>query len=319
VSFEVLEGVLRDLTLAGTTIVVASGDDGASGRSDGCLPASDPLQGPEWPTASPWVTVVGGTQFLADDSGKMEEVVCSESTRCGVTGGSGFAASNLPQELYGRPAWQLTAVSRYLSENNASTFAAFPTEDTPGYNPNGRAFPDVSMYASFFPLLDAPKGELIALPGTSLSAPLTAAMFTLANQVLLGDGYEIIGYANPMLYWMGENCTDAFNDITVGNTTANSEGDACLFGYPAAPGWDAATGMGSIRFEPFVACAKRYQDEVRSQGLELLPNGTFRDVLGSSSPDASLVPAGDGSDALSLSSVAAACLAVIGFRIWFQK
>lgn len=50
----------------------------------------------------------------------------------------------------------------------------------------------------------------------------------------------------------------------------------CLFGFPAAPGWDAATGLGSIRFDPFVSCAKRYQDEVRSKGLELLPDGSYR-------------------------------------------
>ncbi len=54
------------------------------------------------------------------------------------------------------------------------------------------------------------------------------------------DGYDIIGYANPMLYWMGENCTDAFNDITIGNNQANEAnenvGKSCLFGFPAAPG-----------------------------------------------------------------------------------
>ena len=86
------------------------------------------------------------------------------------------------------------------------------------------------------------------------------------------DGYDIIGYANPMLYWMGENCTDAFNDITIGDITAtNTGGEECLFGFPAAPGWDAATGFGSINFGPFVECAKRYQDEVRNKGLEILP------------------------------------------------
>ena len=89
-------------------------------------------------------------------------------------------------------------------------------------------------------------------------------MFSLANQKLIEDGYEKIGYANPMLYWMGESCTEAFNDITDGNIQWGSGvGEKCLYGYPAAPGWDAATGLGTIKFDPFVACAKRYQDEVR--------------------------------------------------------
>ena len=318
VSFEVLEGVLRDLTLAGTTILVASGDDGASGSGQKCFPASDPLQVDTWPTMSPWVTVVGGTQFLADDDGKTQEVVCNSATGCGVTGGSGFASPDLPQELYARPAWQSSAVNRYLSENNPSTFAAFPKEDTPGYNPNGRAFPDVSLYASFFPILGAQNATLDVQPGTSLAAPLTAAMFTLANEALLDDGYETIGYANPMIYWMGENCTDAFNDITSGNTTTDMAGDTCLFGYPAAPGWDAATGMGSIRFEPFVACAKRYQDEVRSQGLELLPNGTFRGAPGSTGRGSMAQP-GDGANAPSLSSVTCAVMAILACMMMFRK
>jgi hypothetical protein len=116
----------------------------------------------------------------------------------------------------------------------------------------------------------------LAPSGTSLSAPLAASLFSLANQALTRDGYDTIGYANPMLYWMGENCTDAFNDITIGDITANGDGDECLFGFPAAPGWDAATGFGSINFGPFVECAKRYQDEVRNVGLEMLPDGSYR-------------------------------------------
>ena len=139
-----------------------------------------------------------------------------------------------------------------------------------GWNPTGRAYPDIAAYGAGFPIVDV-DGEISATAGTSLSAPMAAALFSLANQALMRDGYDTIGYANPMLYWMGENCTDAFNDITIGDITANREGDECLFGFPAAPGWDAATGFGSINFGPFVECAKRYQDEVRNKGLEILP------------------------------------------------
>jgi hypothetical protein len=78
-----------------------------------------------------------------------------------------------------------------------------------------------------------------------------------------------------MIYWMGENCTEAFNDITVGDNQVDEASESCLYGYPAAPGWDASTGFGSIKFEPFVNCAKKYQDEVRNKGLEILPNGTY--------------------------------------------
>ncbi len=285
-SYDVLEEALKKLALDGMTILVSSGDRGASGNQgldrdnggggDKCYDASNPLIGnhviDSWPAVSPWVTVVGGSQMLAtDDNPEGTEVVCSSKTSGQITSGGGFAGSVYPANLYGRPPWQEKAVTGYLSNNNASTFDGFPTKQTPGYNPEGRAYPDISMYGSRFPILGA-DGKLSSQAGTSLSAPMAAAVFTLANQKLMEDGYGIIGYATPMLYWMGENCTQAFNDITVGDNKADiDDGTDCLFGFPAAPGWDAATGFGSINFGPFVECAKRYQDEVRSKGLEILP------------------------------------------------
>jgi tripeptidyl-peptidase-1 len=235
----------------------------------------------------PWVTAVGGTQFL---DGPDEAVSSSSTGADGCTSGGGFAGPSYPAELYSTPAWQKKAVRRYLAENNATTFAAFPTAATPGWNPAGRAYPDISMYGAGIGLLNVEDpDDMKYSSGTSFSTPFLAAFFSLANEALLRDGYEVIGYANPMLYWMGENCTDALVDITVGSNQAGktkfATGSECLFGFPAAPGWDAATGLGSVRFEPFVECAKRYQDEVRSKGLELLPDGSYRGSQPTGGPD----------------------------------
>lgn len=143
-------------------------------------------------------------------------------------------------------------------------------------------YPDIAFYSDYVPINEG--NGLTAAAGTSFSSPATGALITLVNEQLVGDGYETVGYLNPMIYWMGENCTEAFNDITIGNNQGGKGGNlTCLFGYPAASGWDPATGFGSIKFEPFIACAKRYQDEVRSKGLELLPDGTYRS-LSSSKP-----------------------------------
>jgi subtilase family serine protease len=278
VPFHVLEDILKELTLSGgVTILVASGDNGAAATEEACLPADDPLVGNQyaaWPVISPWVTVVGATQFL---DGPDEAVSSSSTGTDGCTSGGGFAGPSYPAELYSTPAWQKNAVRRYLDENNATTFAAFPTAATPGWNPTGRAYPDISMYGAGISVLNVEDpDDMKYTAGTSFSAPFLAAFFSLANEALLRDGYDVIGYANPMLYWMGENCTDAFNDITIGDNQAGKWGDECLFGFPAASGWDAATGLGSARFEPFVSCAKRYQDEVRNKGLELLPDGSYR-------------------------------------------
>ena len=290
--YEKLEEALKNLTLRGVTILASTGDAGASGSAieiKKCNPKGDPLVGnqvPQWPAVSPWVTTVGATQFLATKNNPQTEVACSYATRGGITSGGGFAGPEYPSDLFSMPAWQKTVVGRYLAENNASNFAGFPTAETPGYNPNGRAYPDIAAYGAYFPILGY-TGEIQAQAGTSLFAPMASALFTLANQELLQSGYEVIGYANPMLYWMGENCAEAFKDIVDGDNQAGRRNEKCLFGFPAAPGWDAATGLGSINFRPFVQCAKRYQDEVRSKGLEMLPDGSY---LEASSPPGDTKP-----------------------------
>ena len=258
-----LEGYLKKLAAVGMTILVSSGDSGASADSDGCYastgngPLISNFLSDAWPTVSPWVTSVGGTQLLAlGEDLETEEVVCSGSTDGGITSGGGFSATWLNVST---PSWQQKAVSKYLKENNVTTFSGFPTSETPGFNPTGRGYPDIAAYAAYIPILD-PSGAILQVSGTSLSTPLTASLFTLANQKLLDDGYNLIGYANPMLYWMADNCPEAFNDVTMGDNQSDEKGDLCQYGYPAAVGWDPVTGLGSINFNPFVDCVKLYQD-----------------------------------------------------------
>jgi tripeptidyl-peptidase-1 len=247
-----LEGYLKKLAAIGMTILVSSGDSGASGDSEGCISLVS-----SWPAVSPWVTSVGGTQLLGlGEDLETKEVSCSSSTNGGPTSGGGFSGTWLNAST---PSWQQKAVSKYLEENNATTFTGFPTLKTPYYNPGGRGFPDIAAYAAFIPIL-GPSGNMLPVSGTSLSAPLMASLFTLANQKLLRDGYSLIGYANPMLYWMAENCPEVFNDITIGNNQSGENGYLCQYGYPAAVGWDPVTGLGSINFNPFVECIKVYQD-----------------------------------------------------------
>ena len=166
-SFEFLEEIPKDLTLNhGSTIFAASGDHGASAGNDlevpalkntGCYYASNPLMTNHlidaWPVTSPWVTSVDGMQVLATKVDPQTQVLSSGSTDGVITSGGGFAGPAFPQELFSMPAWQKTAAERYLTENNASTFPGFPTEDTPGFNPSGRAVPDMSTYSAMFPIL----------------------------------------------------------------------------------------------------------------------------------------------------------------------
>ena len=267
VTIEVLENRLKQLATLGKTVLAATGDGGAdSFPGNGCWSTSSSLvssfQGTSWPASSPWVTAVGATQLLATGPDfETQEVACMHATNGGTTSSGGFSGKWLNIST---PVWQQRAVDAYLQSNNASTFSGFPDEEnTPNYNSVGRGYPDISAYGAFYPILSL-TGSLDVSAGTSLSAPMVASIFSLANQKLVSEGYEKIGYANPMLYWLAEECPDALNDITVGNNQVGIGGDACPYGFPAAPGWDPVTGLGTLRFDPFVQCVKKWQDREKS-------------------------------------------------------
>jgi subtilase family serine protease len=76
--------------------------------------------------------------------------------------------------------------------------------------------------------------------GTSLSAPQWAGLVSIADQ-LNGGG---LGLINPALYTVasdpGRYGAD-FYDVTTGN----NQTDPTVPGYPATPGWDPITGLGT--------------------------------------------------------------------------
>src|SRR5258708_32368903 len=65
-------------------------------------------------------------------------------------------------------------------------------------------------------------------------------MVGVGKQELIKKGLREVGFANPALYWMGQNSSTLpakpFHDVTTGNNLA----------YDAAVGWDFATGWGSM-------------------------------------------------------------------------
>ena len=67
-----------------------------------------------------------------------------------------------------------------------------------------------------------------------------AAIVALINQDLVSKKLREVGFANPAIYWMGANASRLparpFHDVTGGNNLA----------FDAIPGWDFATGWGSM-------------------------------------------------------------------------
>lgn len=108
----------------GLSVLFASGDQGVWGRTGHS--SRDPGFHPDFPAGSPYITAVGGTQFLQTG------VIGEETTW--ADGGGGFS------NTFATPDYQASAVSAYFS----SGVSLPPSED---YNKTGRGYPDVSALA----------------------------------------------------------------------------------------------------------------------------------------------------------------------------
>ena len=201
----------------GLTIMFASGDQGVCGR-EGCGIFVKRFK-PDFPGGSPYVTMVGGTDFNGDSIG--EEKVWSD-------GGGGFS------DTFGIPAYQKDAVEAY--KNN-------PDADLPPqswWNATGRGYPDIAALGgqknSYCVVVN---GMANGVAGTSASCPTAASVFAKLNGIRLKNGKAPLGFLNPFIYQNG----GAFNDVTVGTNPGNGK-----YGFKAVKGWDAASGFGTPDF-----------------------------------------------------------------------
>jgi tripeptidyl-peptidase-1 len=231
------------ITMRGTTILAASGDQGAPGDADAkCQNASNPLSS-IFPGASPWVLSVGATTLTDPDpndpypfkspicqttdcSTSKTEIVCSYPDALITTGG-GFSTF-LP-----RPSYQNDVVSSYLK-----TAQLPPKSD---YNASNRGFPDVSGLGHNY--LITYFGSNLLVDGTSASTPVWGAIIKRWNDYRLSNKKSPIGFANPMIYQMWRDQPSAFNDITTGNNGCTES--CCIEGFYCSTGWDAVTGLGT--------------------------------------------------------------------------
>ncbi|KAG9394508.1 Pro-kumamolisin, activation domain [Carpediemonas membranifera] len=255
----------KKLTLAGTTFVGGSGDDGAANfgiRTAGTAQCSK--FEPGFPCSSPYVLCVSATQLDVDDRGVFQhkkdalpfrpghgkfdgvgsdvEVACSSDRGARITTGGGFSGA------FERPSYQDSEVRGYLST------ATLPTIGQ--WNKAGRGYPDVSTIGHNY-LINmpdtpfTPKGlELLVVDGTSASTPVMAGLVTLLNDARLRHGLSSMGFINPWLYETSRTHPECFVDIVTGNNRCGSMGSACCpQGFEAAPGWDSVTGLGTPVWE----------------------------------------------------------------------
>lgn len=158
-----------------------------------------------WPTSSPYIMGVGGTMI---GNGGVEIAWNQNSAKGEAAGGGG------PSEIFSKPAYQMGK--------------------TP--NDNARDTPDISAIAGGGGVFIAVKGQHGTVGGTSAASPICAGAWALVDQ---GKGGKGIPDALTKIYTLGSG---GFNDVTVGD---NGGPDGASAGYPAAAGYDLATGWGS--------------------------------------------------------------------------
>lgn len=189
---------IMKLGLQGTSVVISSGDNGVG--PGGCLGEHGQIFAPGTDAVCPYVLAVGSTEF--DDPTTPGSSQLSEVATGRFASGGGFS------NYFATPAYQLQAVQAYLANVDFGfpgyTNATFQnakgnySEITSGYfNLNGRGYPDVSAIGDRFVLYYG--GQLTEVGGTSLSAPVWAAVLTLINEERLAVGKGTVGFVNPTL------------------------------------------------------------------------------------------------------------------------
>jgi subtilase family serine protease len=225
------------------TVLTASGDAGAAdvGRDESTYYA---FRVTSWPDSDPLVTGVGGTQlhFTARDAPAAPAVwndtyntKANEFTN-GGEGPSPLASGGGLSVFFTRPAYQNSV------------------RDVTG---GSRGVPDISMSAACNGAVDtynsyqgAPAGWSPEC-GTSEATPLFAGIVALADQVA---GHSL-GLINPALYQLAAAHEPGIVDVTSGNNTVSFTQDGreqTVTGFPARPGYDLATGLGTVNAPYFV-------------------------------------------------------------------
>ncbi len=107
-----------------------------------------------------------------------------------------------------RPYWQNATVNKYLQQH-------IPFPPSGSFVPGNRLYPDVAAFGSR--ILVVSGGAISVSAGTSASTPIVAGIMTLINEARFNVGKSSIGFWNPALYTMFEECPQCFNKIASGN------------------------------------------------------------------------------------------------------
>ena len=212
----------------GVTVVAAAGDSGATAFEND-QQTLFPYRVDSWPSTDPLVTSVGGTRLHLDAAGRRSAPDTAWNDDYGA-GGGGLST------VFARPAYQ-DRVRGVVGDARGTPDVALSADVDGG----------VLVYTSYDP--DDTGWSVVG--GTSEAAPLFAGMVALAAQ----RAKHRLGAINPVLYRLATRPDGGIVDVVSGD---NSYADVA--GYTAQPGYDLATGLGTVdasRFVPALANAVR--------------------------------------------------------------
>jgi subtilase family serine protease len=283
----------------GQTLVAAAGDSGSTAcapiTTDGLSLTQQQALAVPYPADSPYVTAVGGTQmatgtFAAGSSSYWATASNSDAV--------GSLLSYVPEVV-----WNEDSAANGIAAGGGGTSAHFPR---PAWQsgvlgiPSGayRLLPDVALQASIEspgfllcsddPALANRQGQTpncsdgfegTTAGGTSFAAPIFAGFIAILNQAKNSTGQ---GNINPVLYSLASNPTSyaaVFHDIVSGTNACVSGVGNCAApgesGYAATPGYDEATGLGSVDFSHMVTAWPSSGTSSLSPTLLLILNSPY--------------------------------------------
>jgi subtilase family serine protease len=237
--------VFAQAAAQGQTVLAASGDDGSTDCYRDTDSSGRPSQNAnavavDDPAAQPYVTAVGGTTMRNNGAGSVNLTAWNEPANSQL-GTSASATGGGVSSVF-----SLSGDGNYQTGVQGAGYA-----NTCGA-PAGatcRQVPDVSAIG------DLQTGYLVAIGqdtegdqywgvagGTSLSAPVWAAITALADSSNSCAANGSVGFANPVLY----RNPAALADVTTGNNVLSGTGYTGNL-YQASVGYDLTTGLGSPR------------------------------------------------------------------------
>jgi subtilase family serine protease len=228
------------------TMLAASGDSGATGPT--LTGTSFDQRVVYWPASDPLVTGVGGTELHLAASGRRT----SPDTAWNDNGNPVVQKVAGPEYLWASGGGQSSVFSRPRYQDSV--------RQTVG---DARGVPDIAMSASIsgavlgYESFTGSPGRWGLGGGTSEASPLLAGIVAIADQY----AHTRLGLINPALYQLERQHAPGIVDVTQGNNTVSftlNGTPVTVEGYPAKPGYDLVTGVGTVdaaRFVPELAAA----------------------------------------------------------------